>query len=155
MNFRHLMILAAFVLLISPTPVVAASYYETPEPSPVIMHLAGTLTIGGADAAAGDEICVLDGNGKVVGHFIVERPGIFGDLAVSGDSDLTAEDEGVLPGEALEVRVWQASSGTEYYGGSVVFYKPSGAEAIYFPYPDPQLRFEGNSFYLIDIAAGE
>ncbi len=155
MSFRPLMTAVAFVLLISPTPVVAASYYETPDPSPVIMHLAGTLTIGGADAAAGDEIGVLDGNGKVVGHFIVERPGIFGDLAVSGDSDLTEDDEGVLPGEALEVRVWQASSGTEYYGGSVSIYKPSAAEAIYFPYSAPLLIFEGNSFYLVDIVAGE
>ncbi len=127
-------------------------YFEEPETSPVLMHIAGTLTIGGEAAMPGDEVAVFRQSGTLVGAFVVEKSGIFGDMAITGDDELTGEQEGALEGESLEIRVWQRSTNSEY---SVVISSPVRGQAIYAPYSGPVLQFEGGTFYLLDIEVAE
>lgn len=150
----NLLLLAAFVVF-GATAATAGNYYAAPKPSPVLMHLAGTLIIDGSAAGAGDEIIVLDGSAKTVGHFVVKEPGLFGDLAIYGDSELTTRDEGAVTDEALQIKVYQASSDREYAGTWIKLHRPRAPEAFYSPYPKGVLRFEGEAFYLLNIVAGQ
>ncbi len=154
MILKNLLLLAAFVFLGS-IPAEAGNYYGTPKPSPVLMHLVGTVTIDGSAANAGDEISVIDGSAKTVGHFVVKEPGLFGDLAIYGDSELTTRDEGAVTNEALQIKIYQASSDREFSGTWIRLHRPRAAGAIYTPYPKGVLRFEGEGFYLLNIVAGE
>ncbi len=130
---------------------VFAGYFERPEASPVLMHLAGSLKITGEPARPGDEVGIFDERGNIVGLFVVVKDGIFGDVPVSGDYEPTHEAEGAEEGEILKVKIWQASTDTEYSAGSIIISLPEKGEAVYTPYPDLPLRFEGGSFYLLDI----
>lgn len=136
------------------TSPVFAEYFQQPPSSPILMHLAGTLTIDGEAAKIGDEVGIFDESGNVVGVFVVEKEGMFGDMVISGDYDVTGEVEGSIEAESLEVKVWQASTETEYSGTMISLNLPEEGEAIYSPYPELSLKFEGGTFYLLNLEVG-
>lgn len=115
------------------------------------MHIAGSLTINGNAAAVGDEVAVLDKSGNVLGLFVLENDGVYGDMNISGDYSASSEDEGAQEGEILYISVWQASTDTLYSGNGVSITTPSGGDTIYAPYSESVLRFEGGSFNLLNI----
>ncbi len=146
----------AFLTILSATVLFFAShtsaeYFEKPESSPVLMHLAGSLRIGGEVARPGDEIGIFDKRGNIVGMFVIEKDGIFGDIAISGDYELTDKIEGASEVGRLEIRVWQKSTNIEYSGGSIYLHQPVESKAVYESYSEPMLQFKGGSFYLLDI----
>ena len=130
---------------------VYAGHFEESSTSPILMHLAGYMTIDGEEAMPGDEVGIFDTNGNIIGAFVVEKNGLFGDIAVAGDDELSGDKEGALEGEALEVRVWQKSTESEYSAGSILISSPAEEKAIYASYPGSQLRFDGGMFYLLNI----
>jgi hypothetical protein len=139
------------VLMILMVSTVYAGHFEESSTSPILMHLAGYMTIDGEEAMPGDEVGIFDTNGKIIGSFVVENSGMFGDIAVTGDDDLSVEKEGALEGEPLDVRVWQKSTGSEYSAGNISISGPAEDKAIYASYPGDQLRFDGGMFYLLNI----
>ncbi len=134
---------------------VFGGHFEEPATSPILMHLVGSLTIDGEGAMPGDEVGIFSKSGKIVGTFVVEKKGIFGDIAITGDDELTYEHEGTLGGESLEIRVWQKSTNREYSGGDIHISSPVRGQAIYTPYPGTLLQFEGETFYLLNIEVAE
>ncbi len=96
----------------------------------------------------GDEVAVFSQSGKLLSVFVVEKEGIFGDMAITGDDELTGEQEGAIEGESLEIRVWQRSTNSEYSGA---IFSPERGQAIYAPYSGSVLQFEGGAFYLLNI----
>ncbi len=144
-------ILAALLVLMASS--VYAGHFKETAASPVLMHLAGYMTIDGKEAMPGDEVGIFDADGKIIGSFVVEKKGMFGDIAVTGDDILSVEKEGALEGGRLDVRVWQKSTGKEYSSGSILVSSPAEDNAVYASYSDSQLRFDGGMFYLLNIAA--
>lgn len=132
---------------------VFAGFFGEPESSPILMHLAGTVKIMGKDARPGDEVGVFDKRGMLIGVFVVDKAGIFGDMAISGDSGLTDAIEGASEEEMLEIRVWQKSMDKEYSGNWITVHRPEAGKGIYSPYTEPELRFRGGNFYLLIIEA--
>lgn len=145
-------LLIASVLLFMASSIYAGSS-GSPVSSVISMHIAGSLSINGNAAAVGDEVSVLDMNGKVLGLFVVENEGLYGDMNISGDYAASSDDEGAQEGEILYISVWQASSDTLYSGNSVSITAPSGGDTIYAPYSESVLHFEGGSFNLLNIQA--
>jgi len=145
-------ILMTSVLLFMANP-AAAGNFDSPASSAINMHIAGSLSVNGNAAAIGDEVALLDQSGKVVGLFVVENEGLYGDISISGDYSASSEDEGAAQGETLDVKVWQASTGTVYSGEGVSVSAPSEGNTIYIPYSESVLKFEGGSFYLLNIEA--
>ena len=145
--------LLTFSLFFFFSSIAQAGYFDKPEASPVFMHLAGTLHISGQEAESGDELALFDGSGRIVGLFVVTEEGLFGDMPVSGDSELTEESEGSYEGEPLTVKVWQALTDKEFSGPSISLYLPEAGEAIYEPFTGDQLSFEADKFYLLNIEA--
>ncbi len=82
---------------------------------------------------------------------MIGKEGIYGDIAISGDNELTAEKDGAAHGEILEIRVWQKSTNKEYSESNIRLSSPPEGKAIYVSYPGSQLHFEGGIFYLINI----
>lgn len=132
---------------------IYAGNFETPASSVISMHIAGSLTINGKAAAVGDEVAVMDKSGNVLGSFVVENEGIYGDMNISGDYAASSDDEGAQDGEVLYISVWQASTETLYSGNGVSITAPSGGDTIYSPYSESVLLFEGGSFNLLNIQA--
>jgi hypothetical protein len=142
-----------FTILLFATMSVVAGTFSSPASSVVSMHIAGSLTINGNAAAAGDEVAVYDQSGNIVGAFVVEREGLYGDINVSGNYTASSEDEGADEGEVLIIKVWQASTDTLYSGESVSIAAPVEVNAVYSLYTKSVLQFEGGSFYLLNIKA--
>ena len=145
-------LLIATVLLFMASPIYAGSF-GSPVSSVISMHIAGSLTINGNAAAVGDEVAVLDKSGNVLGLFVVEDEGVYGDMSISGDYSASSEDEGAQEGEILYISVRQASTDTLYSDSSVSITAPSGGDTIYAPYFESVLNFEGGSFNLLNIQA--
>ncbi len=82
---------------------------------------AGTLTINGQSAEAGDEVGVFNPRGVCCGAARVTSTGRFGWVHVYGDDPSTPADEGAGAGERLSFRVWDASTQTEYGGAHLSF----------------------------------
>jgi len=148
---KFLGILAALMVLMVSS--VYAGHFKETVTSPVLMHLAGYMTIEGKEAMPGDEVGIFDADGKIIGSFVVEKKGMFGDIAVTGDDELSVEKEGALEGERLDIRVWQKSTGSEYTAGNILLSGPAEEKAVYASYPGNQLRFDGGMFYLLNIEA--
>ena len=146
----HITLFIASVLLFMAGPVFAGNF-DSPVFSVINMHIAGSLTIDGKAAAAGDEVALLDQNGDVVGLFVVENEGLYGDMNISGNFSASTEDEGAEEGEVLIIKVWQASTDTLYFGDRISITAPTERNSVYSPYPEPPLQFEGGSFYLLNI----
>jgi hypothetical protein len=132
---------------------VSAGTLGSPSSSAINMHIAGSLTINGEAASAGDEVAVYDSNGNVVGVFVVEHEGVYGDMNISGDYSASSEDEGADEGEDLIIKVWQASTETLFSADRIDISAPAEGNTIYSPYTKSVLQFEGGSFYLLDIQA--
>ncbi|MDO8282423.1 MAG: hypothetical protein Q7U10_07355 [Thermodesulfovibrionia bacterium] len=145
-------LLIASVLLFMASPIYAGSF-GSPVSSVISMHIAGSLTINGNAAAFGDEVAILDNSGKVLGLFVVDDEGAYGDMNISGDYSASSDDEGAQEGEILYISVWQASTDTLYSGSGVSITAPSVGDTIYAPYSESVLHFEGGSFNLLNIQA--
>jgi len=81
-----------------------------------LVYFFGTATIDGVNAEIGDEIRIFDPDGVQCGLYVVDTPGQYGPVGVSGDNPSTPEDEGALPGEMLEFRIFDLSENTEFSG---------------------------------------
>lgn len=146
---HFLLILPISVLLFASSAL--GGHFEGSITSPTLMHLAGSLKIGGEVAIAGDEIGIFDKSGKILGVFVVKKKGIYGDVAITGDDYLTDEQEGAMEGETLEISVWQKSTNREYSGGDLYISSPAEGESIYTSYPRELLQFEAGTFYFLNI----
>lgn len=151
---NKIIILLTLVVTVFVAGSAFAGFYHAPEPSPVLMHVAGYLKIGPDMAEPGDEIAVYAG-GKLVGSAIVEKRGLFGDLCVSGDFAGTPDVEGAFEGEPLEVRVWQKTTAREFCGLNVKLIPRREGVAVYVPYEGNELRFEAGMFYFVAIEGVE
>ena len=130
-----------------------ARHWQPVSTSPVIMHLAGNLSINGRAAAVCDELAAFDATGALVGVFQVESSGIYGDMVVNGDSSATSgSDEGATSNEPLTIKVWDSAAKQEYGTGNVSLKTPQQALGGYTLFKSP-LTFIANSFTLIDIVA--
>ncbi|MBI4844614.1 MAG: hypothetical protein HY809_09915 [Nitrospirae bacterium] len=145
-------LLTASILLFMTTYGFAGNFSEAAS-SVISMHLAGSLTIDGEPAEAGDEVAVFDNKGNLLGSFVVENKGMYGDMSIAGNYPASSEDEGAEEGEVLFINVYKASTGITYSGGKVKTLSPTEGNAIYSPYSKPVLKFEGGSFVLLDIQA--
>lgn len=144
-------LLIASILLFMAGPLYAGGFGR-PVSSLISMHIAGSLTINGNAAAVGDEVAVLDKSGNVLGMFVVDNEGAYGDLNISGDYSAGSKDEGAQADEMLYISVWQAVTDTYYSGDSVSIIAPLEGNTIYVPYTASELLFEGGSFNLLNIA---
>jgi hypothetical protein len=145
-------ILIASVFLFMANPANAAGF-GNPTSAVIYMHIAGSLTINGNAAAVGDEVALFDQAGNIVGVFVVNNEGIYGDMNISGDDATSSEDKGADEGETLIIKVLQASTNTVYTGENVIISTPPEGNTVYIPYTESVLKFEGGSFYLLNIEA--
>lgn len=87
--------------------------------SPII-HTEGYFT-----PEAGDEFAVFRPNDNLcAGAIVWQGPTVNDALTVWGDSSVTPEIDGMLAGEVMRWRVWDASAGFEY--AAIVEYDPAG-----------------------------
>ncbi len=142
-----------FSLLFCMAGTAVAANFETPLPSAINLHIAGSLTINGEPAAAGDEVALFDQSGNIVGSFVVENDGLYGDVSISGAYAAESGGSGAAEGEILNMQVWRAATRTLYSGGDINISTPQEGITIYMPYMEPMLKFEGGSFYLLNIQA--
>jgi hypothetical protein len=129
-----------------------AGHWVAPFVSPTLMHIAGTLKIDGAHAQINDEVAVFDSTGKLVGSFVVDTAGIYGDVPINGDvaSTLTV-NEGSPADGVLNIKVWSAGKSKEYSGGEISVAGASVGE----PYRVPAipLTFSASGFFGVAISA--
>ena len=149
---KNIVVSAVLLLAMFFSNAAQAGHWDTPEVSPTLMHIAGTLKIDGANAQVNDEVAVFDSAGNIVGLFVVETVGQYGDMPINGDiqSTLTA-DEGAQPGDALTIKVWSAGKAREYNGAEVSLIGTNLVE----PYlaATVPLTFSESGFFGVTIAA--
>jgi len=131
-----------------------AGHWTTSTTSPTIMHIVGKLTINGSAAQIGDEVAIFGATGNLVGSYVVDTAAQYGDLVVVGDNTSTTTlSEGALTGEALSVKVWQASTAKEYSGSEISLAATSDyVQFSYNPVSLP-LVFAANAFTGLNITA--
>ncbi len=126
-------------------------HWNKPDASNIQMHLAGNLVIDSVNADTCDEVAVFDSGDQLVGTYRVDMEGLYGDLVVYGDSPQTPDtDEGAPAGDNLTVKVWDASSQTEYTKSNIRLQTPVNGLPPYVQY-QPPLAFNANQFIFMDI----
>ena len=129
-----------------------AGHWSALSGSQTQMHIAGTLKIDGADAQVNDEVAVFDSTGTLIGSFVVDTVGQYGDIPINGDVSATpAVDEGAQAGETLAIKVWRAGTSREY-GGSEITLAGANLGGPYLAATIP-LTFTGSSFFGVTITA--
>ena len=116
----------------------SAHHFARPVPTPMACNYAGSISINGTPAAAGDEIAVFDPDAVLCGVFRVKDPvkvpGSYGIVQIYGDDPGTpGVDEGAEPGDELSFKVWDASSATVYEGESLSLQAGSPLGAFFVP----------------------
>ncbi len=127
-------------------------HFPDPYATPFVQSLVGRIWVNGLPARVGDEIAVLDPQGVVAGHFVVQKPGQFGMLQVYGDDPTTPVDEGAQPGDVLEVRVWDSYAQAERWGTLAIRLTPGAAIGAFQPATLP-LTWADQSAVAVDIYA--
>ena len=98
----------------------AGHFLPLPDATNASCYYSGSFKIIGVDAQPGDEVAFFDPQGVLCGHYTVNITGQYGFLDVYSDDTGTPVDEGARPGDALSVKIWDASAGLEYESDSVV-----------------------------------
>lgn len=144
-------IIGGCILLLFLTVPASGAHWSPPSESPNAMHVAGLeFTVNGSPAQPGDEIAVFDIAGNIVGHFIVETEGMYGDMAIFGDYSSTPVDEGASANEFLSVKVWRNATSTEYSGASIQLVTPSEGIGPYTPLTLP-LEYQNDVYFLMGV----
>jgi len=116
---------------------IRTSHWQAPRPTDNNMSVLIT-SIDGMEIGLDDEVEVVDSEGRVVGVAGFDNSGKAG-ISVWGDDSAIEEKDGLIPGESLQLKLWDASQQTEMEVFVTDVLKGSG------------LVYESNGFSVLEV----